>query len=497
MGAYRNPAMIEDKSGQILAQGFKELAAGIAAGVQSAAKIQNDALEARRKKQAQDQANNANAEIKAGDAALKFKNDIDDFKIENPTLITEDGLKVYDEKSKIIGDNFYNSAKIYYNPNSSSADRKKAFEELQEYGNQVKGLQNQISNIQLGGNIAAEYVNDSDTIYLPITDSEGNITTTVEESRDIMRAWGNGLSAGYISNDKKYTIKYDDNNNMQITFTDMEGNIIKEHTINSNSANAADQFAVKGYNGTEDIQEYSKEQGIVDDKQMFTGQYKGQTTIEIKDGVQTTKTVYDGAALNKKYGQLYSQIYTDLMTADAKNPEVAAQRTRAFLQSRGLEEKEINEIFKNGVTQDEIKEVIKQYVRDTVVPGYKIDDNGDFYTTKEQKASKSGSGQGGKKNSAELATESILKGWGDFNIFSYNKFQLSKSPDGQYYTLYRDTGTSGGQNLQTEVGRLGAAGQNVIEKYKITDGDDREVIYQALTAMGLNPAQPSSLPIFN
>lgn len=491
MGAYTNPAMIEDKSGQILAQGFKELASGIAAGVEKAAKIQNDALEARRKQIAKQNEDAADAEIKAGNAALKFKNDIANFKIENPTLITEDGLKIYDEKAKEIGDNFYNSAKIFYNPNSSSEDRKKAFEEMQKYGDGVKSLQNQVSNIQLGGNIATEYVNDSNTIYLPVKDSEGNVITTADESRDIMRAWGNGLSAGYISDDKKYSIKYDDNNNMQITFTDMDGNNAKTHTINSNSASAADQYAVKGYNGTEAIQEYSKEQGIVDDNQMFTGQYKGKTSIEVKNGVQITKTQYNGAALDQKYQQLYSKIYTELTATDAKDPDVAARRIEGFLLSRGLTPEDLETDNKPGLSAAELSKTIKEYVRDTVTPGYKIDEDGNFYTTKETKLVKTGGTGGSKPTAKEVTMKSIKDGWGTFDAFNYGNYKLEKSSDGTHYIIYKSTGTRDGSVLSDPVGTQGPAGQNIVTKFEINQsGDNSQAIYQALTTMGL-PALPT------
>lgn len=490
MGAYTNPAMIEDKSGQILAQGFQSFATGIAKGMQTATERKNKLLDEQRKRIQQMEKDAANAEIKAGDAALKFKNDIDNFKIENPTLITEDGIKIYDKKAAEIGDNFYNSAKIYYNPNSSSEQRKKAFEEMQGYGESVRGLQNQISNIQLGGNIAAEYVNDSNTIYLPVKDSEGNVIATADESRDIMRAWGNGLSAGYISNDKKYSIKYDDNNNMQITFTDMDGNNAKTHTINSNSANAADQYAVKGYDGRETIQEYSKQQGIVDDKQMFTGQYKGKTSIEIKDGVQVTKTIYDGPALDQKYQQLYSQIYTELTATDAKDPDVAARRIQGFLQSRGLTPEDLETDDQKGLSQEELAKTIKEYVRDTVTPGYKIDDKGNFYTTKETKLSGTGDGDG-KPSAKEVTMNSITTGWGTFDTFNYGNYKLEKSSDGTHYTIYKSTGTKDGAVLVDAVGTKGPTGQNIVTRFPINpEGNNNQAIYQALTTMGL-PALPT------
>ena len=100
MGAYENPAMIVDKSGEILAQSFAKASAAIGAGVEGYVKNYNDALEKRREKIIKDQKLASAGEIKAGESALKFQQRINDWKAENPKNIGEEGLLIYDKKAK-------------------------------------------------------------------------------------------------------------------------------------------------------------------------------------------------------------------------------------------------------------------------------------------------------------------------------------------------------------------------------------------------------------
>ena len=487
MGAYENPAMITDNSGQILAQGLKEMAAGIAKGVETRDKKLNDQLERRRKEIEKRNTAAANAEIQAGEAAMKFQEEVNAFKIKNPTSLTEEGFKVYNKKAEGLGDVYYNAAKVYYNPNSNSESRKTALEQMNDTKKQVTVLQGQISNTQLSTKIATEYVNDGKkTIYLPTSN------LTIEQSGFMVKAMATELNSGYLDDSTKFEAEYDDNNNLVYTFKDIEsGDVLFSETLNSNSENSVDRYAVKGYDGKKTIQEYQKEQGIVGDNQQFTEQFRGKTKVEIKDDVQVVSTTYDAIKLDNRNKLLYDQIYTELTTTDAKSPEVAARRLKGFLLQNGLTEDDIQDFMGDKVspgviTQEEIQRTIKQYVLNSATPGYRVDNNGNYYTTKET-VYKQGQ-EGGKLTKDEKALQALQQGWGQFDVYSFGngRFELEKvaatNGESAHYVLYQYSMKDGMRTAD----RVGGG-----TKYYISDTDNSKAIYQAATALGF-----SVLPTF-
>ena len=107
MGAYENPAMIQDRSGEIFAQGIKEFSAGISKGIQDYGAALNAAAEQRRKNIAANgagQTKRITAAAKAGNDAMGevdlvvpvATGGVVNMMVEPlNNLITEQGKKVY------------------------------------------------------------------------------------------------------------------------------------------------------------------------------------------------------------------------------------------------------------------------------------------------------------------------------------------------------------------------------------------------------------------
>jgi len=494
MGAYENPAMIQDKSGEILAQGFQSFTAGIAKGVATKAERENKELDARRKRIEQQKKDAANAEIKAGDAAFKFNQLVNDWKIENPSSIAEDGIKIYDKKAKEIGDQYYNSAKIYYNPNATEEERKEAWDQMSKHTESVGFLQNNISNVQLNGQVAAGFVDDSGTIYLPQNRGEGETSLTAQQSEQVVKAYGTGYSHGYLDENTEFTSEYDDNNNLHFTFKNINtGEVLFEETVNSSTANALDQYAVKSFDGKERINEYSIEQGIKNDEGLFTEAYKGKTEVKIDGNTKTTSTIYPASAINNKYGELYKEIKTALTASGAKNKAATGARVNAFLLENGYTKEQIGDIrlgkgeFEGLTVDDVLEKTIQQYVINSITPGYKLNEDGDFVvsSTKEYKAPRDTA-----TPAWEVKLQDFQNNFGVADTISSGNYYLKKSPavagQNPYYQLYKWTGSSGGEATSSLV--------DPSKKYYITD-NNKDVVYEAASAMGLTGS--STLPRFN
>lgn len=494
MGAYENPAMIQDKSGEILAQGFQSFTAGIAKGVATKAERENKELEARRKRIAQQQQDAANAEIKAGDAALKFDQQINDWKKENPSDTSEDGIKIYDEKAKVIGGQYYDAARVYYNPNSAVEDRKKAWDQMSKLTKDIGFLQNEISNVGVNTQVAAGFAEDTDTVYLPINRGEGETSLTAEQSKQVVEASSSGYSNGYLDENTEYTAEYDDNNNLKFTFKNINtGKVLFEETVNSSTKNAMDQYAVKSYNGKDRINEYSIEQGIKNDDGLFTEAYKGKTEVKIEGNTKTTSTTYPASAINNKYGELYKEIKTKLTTSSSKNKAATGARVNAFFKANGYTDEQIGDIrlgkgeFEGKTVDQVLDSAIQQYVINSITPGYKLNEDGDFVvsSTKEYKAPRDTD-----TPTWEIKLQDFQNNFGVADTISSGNFYLKKSPavagQNPYYQLYKWTGSSGGEATSSLV--------DPSKKYYITD-NNKNAVYDAASAMGLTGS--STLPRFN
>jgi len=490
MGAYENPAMIQDKSGEILAQGFQSFSTGIAKGIETRAKRESEELEARRKLIAQQKKDAAEVEIKAGEAALKFEQKINDWKIENPTDISEDGIEIYDKKAKEIGGQYYDAAKVYYNPNSTEEDRKEAFNQMSKHTKDVGFLQNNISNVQLNGQIAVGFVDDSDTVYLPQNREAGEKSLTAMESEQVVRAYSSGYSHGYLDENTEYTAEYDDNNNLKFTFKNINGETeLFTETVNSSTQNAMDQYAVKGYNGKEKINKYSVDQGIKDDKnQEFTEQYKGKTEVKIEGNTKTVSTIYPADAINNKYSQLYREIKTELITTGAKNKAAAAARVDAFFRQNGYTDAQIKDIRSKKEESEEptvdqvLEKTIQQYVIESITPGYKINEDGDYVVSKTSEYKVPG---GSDDSVWQVKLNDLTSNFGVADKISNGSYYLQKetpASGGAYYQLYKFTGSTAGEATSSLVGS---------KKYYITD-NNTTAIFQAAAAMGMTGS--SGLP---
>ena len=489
MGAYENPAMIVDKSGEILAQSFAKASAAIGAGVEGYVKNYNDALEKRREKIIKDQKLASAGEIKAGESALKFQQRINDWKAENPKNIGEEGLLIYDKKAKGIGSGYYDAAKVYYNPSSTSEDRSQAWDQMAQYDKDIGILQNDISNVQVNGDTAAGFVDDSNTVYLPINRGEGENSLTAEQSQLVVQAHSTMNTSGYLNENTEYTAEYDDDNNLLFTFKDINtGDVLFTETVNSRSENAIDMYAVKGYNGKERISEYSVEQGIQNDDGTFTESYKGVTEVSIGDNTRTISTIYPSDAINDKYAQLFKEIKTKLTTSDAKNKAATGARINAFFRSNGYTDEQINDIrlgkgeFEGKTIDETLDATVRQYVIDAITPGYKLNNEGNYVVSKTSEYKKP------KETSTptwQVKLDDLTNNFGVADKISSGSYYLQKqipATGDAYYQLYKFTGSTGGEATSSLVGS---------KKYYITD-NNTEAVFQAAAAMGMTGS--SGLP---
>ena len=197
MGAYENPAMIQDRSGEIFAQGLKEFSAGISKGIQDYGAALNAAAEQRRKNiaaQAEAEAKRRINAAKAGTDAMG--------QIKRDGIVATDGVVgiMVDGLNDTItkkGEEVYQTA--YNNSlNPTAAGSNKVLEQIQE-GTQ---LGQSMSNVQLQMDSAQKGVS------FPFTTNHG-VEFNQEESEMLRMAITQNRPEGNLGGGYTYSVEVD------------------------------------------------------------------------------------------------------------------------------------------------------------------------------------------------------------------------------------------------------------------------------------------------
>jgi len=379
MGAYENPSMIVDKSGQIISQGFVSAAQSIAKGIDVYAQRYNKQLEEERKRAEQLKVQKSRANLAAGKAYSDFMNDVNSFKIAKPTSVTEDFMKnIYLPKSVELGNKYYDLGKIAFNPNSSEEDIKAATKGMLDLEAQLKGLQNKTANGELIKDTALDIVNNIEKYdFLKFDDK------TPQQSDLIVRAVSQDQNQGYVDNKTGYRVKIDDLNNQVYTFYDRDsGNELFTQSINSDSANFLNNFAVKAYDIDEKLATYNKDTNIVDEKNQLNNKYRGENKTVRVGNQEQERTYYNKTDIFNAYAPFIEQTVKGLNALDAEDQNNQSKIVEGFLRRQGFDDKQIEDIYKDKViTQDEIEAAVQKKVLNNLTQNkYNLDSEGNIYT---------------------------------------------------------------------------------------------------------------------
>ena len=197
MGAYENPAMIQDRSGEIFAQGLKEFSAGISKGIQDYGAALNAAEEQKRKNIVAQQEAEAKRKAAAAEAGTKAQGQIT---FNEP--LTEAGavnimVEDLNKTNKALGLKLYDLAV----ENSLDPTAEKG-QEIQQMIQDSKRVSGSMSNVQLQMEAAQKGVS------FPFTTNHG-VEFNQEESEMLRMAMTQNRLTGDLGGGFKYSVEVD------------------------------------------------------------------------------------------------------------------------------------------------------------------------------------------------------------------------------------------------------------------------------------------------
>lgn len=381
MGAYENPSMIVDKSGQILAQGFQSAAQSIAKGIDTYSQRYNKALEEQRKRVEQRKKQDSQANIRASQGSLNFMKQAKAFNIKDQTSLTSDFMQnVYLPKVQELGDAYYNYGKTAFNLNSTEEQIAEATRGMLEIENNLKSIQNKAS----GG----ELILDSAKAIVDERDKYGVLAfgdMTYDQSNDLLTAISTGKNKGVVGNTIFEVNKNEDNNDVY-TFKNPENDqVVFQQEVDTSDPDWIDNITVEKLNVADEFANYAEEQEIKVGNKLSPSFIKN-TEFVVENGVKYEVTNYNTQELVNKFSTLKRELTKKLTSFDANNPTNQSRVIKAFLQDDvGYTDEEVESIFnpKEGdqTTEEQISGAVEKYILNKATGGsYLLNENGDIYS---------------------------------------------------------------------------------------------------------------------
>jgi len=379
MGAYENPSMIVDKSGEILSQGFQSAAQSIAKGIDTYAQRYNKALEEQRKRAEEKKKEDAQANIRASQGSMRFVTDAKKYKIADQTSLTADFMEnTYMPKIQELGDAYYNYGKVAYNVNSTEEEVLEATKGLNQIEADLKALQDRAA----GGELildAAKAVRDNRGDYGIL--AFDNLSTN--QSSDLLDALSQGKNKGIVG-DNIYEVSKDENNNEVYTFKNIKsGDTVFQQVVDTSDPNWIDNISVKKVNVNDEYANYAEENKIVVNNKLGDKFIK-DTKFVVEKGVEYEIVNYNTQELLNQFQPLQDKLTAELTSFDADNPTNQNRVIRAFLSDNGYTQEEIDAIYEDGVsTEEEIAGAVQKFILNQATGNtYNIDENGNVFSKK-------------------------------------------------------------------------------------------------------------------
>ena len=340
MGAYENPAMIQDRSGEIFAQGIKEFSAGISKGIQDYSAALNAAAEQRRKNiaaQGEIQTKRITAAAKAGNDAMGqvdlvvpvATGGVVNMMVEPlNNLITEQGKKVYQTAEA-------NSL----NPTADGSS--KVLEQIQEGAR----LGQVMSNIQLQIDSAREGVS------FPFTTNHG-VEFNQEESEMLKMAIDQNKSEGNLGGGYAYSVEADPLDGTALKYIlkkdgeDGEGKVVRISGQNPASTN---KYYAKQFDYNQAWTDYEGQAGLSSDGKINPRLISNGTRFDPTTNSVIEENTANLSEVENSIAGYVDETYKRLTSFDTSNPnDPQLALTKNWLtHSAGLGKEEADSIIDN------------------------------------------------------------------------------------------------------------------------------------------------------
>jgi len=429
MGAYTNPAIIVDRSGEILAAGIQQGTQALSRGVEAygaqVGKAMQDAIQARRERAEKIKVSNNKALIDGASQQASFNQtlltQIKDINKENGVvagLMTNEVYSGIENKKSEIARAYADSNNPMLNE-QSILDGQKRVQEYEKEG--VSGLA-YASNVGLWQKDGEAYI--SNPLKYTTYESEG---TNIDQARNMAMAFSVDLMEGRISNNISFKKIPDYNTGMMtVKFYDKSGSETFSTNLDMSADDALDSFFGENYDFTTTIEEANKVNTNKDGGLKSTF-YKERVQYTEGDKI-ITRDIYNIDEINRAYGPAIDTMVNSLINFGSEQTGKEYRKTESWLINMGVETQEVKEIMNSENPQPLIKEKVTEYVLNQLSNNKFEYRDGQFFTQSEAKISTSGDGE---LTSAQKTAQLFRRAWSKSlaDISAYNRKFVARPVD--------------------------------------------------------------------
>ena len=455
MGAYTNPAMIIDRSGEILAAGIQQGTQALGRGVEAygaqVGKAMQDAIKERRERAEKIRVANNKALIDgaAQQAAYNQKraNEVKDINKENGVVAGIMTSEVYNgiesKKTEI--------ARAYADSNNPSLSEQYIFDaqkRVQQYEKEgVSGLA-YAGNVGLWQKDGEAYISDP----LKYT-TYGSNGVNIDQARNMAMAFSVDLMEGRISDNVSFKkIPNYQTGMMAVKFYDKDGTETFSTDLDMSADDALDAFFGENYDFTSTIEEANKVNTNKDGGLKSTF-YKERVQYTENDKI-ITRDIYNLGEIKRAYGPAIDTMVNSLTNFGSEQTGKEYRKTEAWLTNIGVEPEEVKAIMGADDPSVEIKNKVTEYVLNQLSNNKFEYRDGQFFTQSEANISSSGDS---KLTTSQKTAQLFRRGWGKSlaDISAYNRKFVARPVDANGNLVSDDINNIAGYTLYGEKQREG------------------------------------------
>ncbi len=455
MGAYENPAMIIDNSGQILAAGMQQGIQAVAKGVEAygaqVGRAKQALIEARRKRAQQIQVANNKALIDGAKQQASYNqkraDEIKNINKENGVVAGIMTGEVYDDiesKKREIASAYADSN----NPSLSEEAILDGQRRVIEYEQQGTSGLSYAANVGLWQKAGQQYVDNP--LKFATYESDG---IDIDQSRNMAMAFSIDLMEGKISKDVSFKKTPDYTTGlMTVKFYDSDNNETFSASLDMSNDDALDAFFGENYDFTSTMEEANE---------INTNKDGGLKSIFFKERVQyvegdkiISKDIYNIDEIKRAYGPAIDTMVNTLTNFGSEQPGKEYRKTEAWLRNIGVDPDEIKEIMKSKNPSSSIREDVEDYLLNQLSNNkYRFIDN-QFFT---QTESNINTNNGRQLTNTQKTAQLFRRGWKKSlaDISAYNRKFVARPVDAQGALVTDDINNIAGYALYGEKQRDG------------------------------------------
>lgn len=455
MGAYTNPAMIIDKSGEILAagilQGTQALTQGINAYSAQIGKAEQDAIQDRRERAEKIRVTNNKALIDGAAQQATYNQTIattvKDINKENGVVAGIMTKEVYgDIESKKV-----KIAQAYSNSNNPSLDPETisgALKEVEQYEKSGVGGLAYAGNVGLWQKDGEAYISNP-TKYT--TYGSGGVDgVDADQARNMAMAFSIDLTEGRISKDVSFKKVPNYQTGMMTVEFYKDGTKTFSTDLDMSADDALDTFFGENYDFTPIIEEANKVNTNKDGGLKSTF-YKERVQYTENDKI-ITRDVYNLDQIKTAYGPAIETMVNSLTNFGSEQTGKEYRKTEAWLKNIGVESEEIKAIMEASDPKVEIKNKVTEYVLNQLSNNRFEYRDGQFFTQSEANI-----GGDSKLTTSQKTAQLFRRGWKRSlaDISAYNRKFVARPVNANGVLVTDDASNIVGYTLYGEKQRDG------------------------------------------